>query len=107
MRSGAAWPQRLSYCAGKPRSSSNTRPVAPTAEAATVVPVGRLATLTRMEADGSVTPTQAKTILEAMLAGQRELHADDDALTAAAGATFDALYAAPATAATGSQGVPP
>jgi hypothetical protein len=44
--------------------------------------------------------------LESVLAGQRELHADDDALTVAAGATFDALYAAPATAATGSQGVP-
>ncbi len=33
--------------------------------------------------------------LESVLAGLRELHADDDALTAAAAAVFDALYAAP------------
>ncbi len=33
--------------------------------------------------------------LEAVLAGLRELHADDDALVAAAAAVFDALYAAP------------
>lgn len=33
--------------------------------------------------------------LEAVLAGLRELHADDDPLTAAASAVFDALYAAP------------
>jgi len=34
--------------------------------------------------------------LEAVLAGLRELHADDDALAAAAGAVFDAFYAASA-----------
>ncbi len=33
--------------------------------------------------------------LEAILAGLREVHADDDALVAAAGAVFDALYALP------------
>jgi hypothetical protein len=33
--------------------------------------------------------------LEAVLAGLREVHADDDSLTAAAAAVFDALYAAP------------
>jgi regulator of sigma D len=33
--------------------------------------------------------------LESVLAGLRELHADDDALVAAAAAVFDALYAAP------------
>ena len=33
--------------------------------------------------------------LESVLAGLRELHADDDALAAAAAAVFDALYAAP------------
>lgn len=33
--------------------------------------------------------------LESVLAGLRELHADDDKLVAAAGAVFDALYAAP------------
>jgi hypothetical protein len=33
--------------------------------------------------------------LEAVLAGLREVHADDDALTVAAAAVFDALYAAP------------
>jgi hypothetical protein len=37
--------------------------------------------------------------LEAVLAGLRELHADDDALAQAAAAVFDALYALPATAA--------
>jgi hypothetical protein len=36
--------------------------------------------------------------LEAVLAGLREVHADDDRLTAAAAAVFDALYAAPGTA---------
>lgn len=34
--------------------------------------------------------------LESVLAGLRELHADDDALVAAAAAVFDALHAAPA-----------
>jgi hypothetical protein len=33
--------------------------------------------------------------LESVLGGLRELHADDDALAAAASAVFDALYAAP------------
>jgi hypothetical protein len=33
--------------------------------------------------------------LEAVLAGLRETHADDDRLVKAAGAVFDALYAAP------------
>ncbi|MDZ7589538.1 MAG: chromate resistance protein [Rubrivivax sp.] len=37
--------------------------------------------------------------LENVLAGLRELHADDDALAAAAASVFDALYAAPAAAA--------
>lgn len=36
--------------------------------------------------------------LESVLAGLRELHADDDRLLAAAAAVFDALYAAPGTA---------
>jgi hypothetical protein len=35
--------------------------------------------------------------LEAVLAGLREVHADDDRLTEAASAVFDALYAMPAT----------
>ena len=35
--------------------------------------------------------------LEAVLAGLREVHADDDALAQAAAAVFDALYAAPAS----------
>lgn len=35
--------------------------------------------------------------LEAVLAGLREVHADDDQLTLAAAAVFDALYAAPGT----------
>jgi hypothetical protein len=37
--------------------------------------------------------------LEAVLAGLREVHADDDRLTTAAAAVFDALYAAPGLAA--------
>jgi hypothetical protein len=36
--------------------------------------------------------------LEAVLAGLREVYADDDTLTSAAAAVFDALYAAPGTA---------
>jgi hypothetical protein len=36
--------------------------------------------------------------LEAVLSGLREVHADDDRLTLAAAAVFDALYAAPGTA---------
>jgi hypothetical protein len=36
--------------------------------------------------------------LEGVLAGLRELHRDDDALLAAAGSVFDALYAAPGAA---------
>jgi hypothetical protein len=36
--------------------------------------------------------------LEAVLAGLREVHADDDILTSAAAVVFDALYAAPGTA---------
>lgn len=36
--------------------------------------------------------------LEAVLAGLREVHADDDMLTTAAAAVFDALYAAPGAA---------
>ena len=36
--------------------------------------------------------------LEAVLAGLREVHADDDRLATAAAAVFDALYATPATA---------
>ncbi|MEO7151115.1 MAG: chromate resistance protein ChrB domain-containing protein, partial [Burkholderiaceae bacterium] len=39
--------------------------------------------------------------LESVLAGLRELKADDDALAAAAGQVFDALYAAPAPGARG------
>ena len=35
--------------------------------------------------------------LEAVLAGLREVHADDDQLTLAAAAVFDALHAAPGT----------
>ena len=35
--------------------------------------------------------------LEAVLSGLREVHADDDQLTLAAAAVFDALHAAPGT----------
>ena len=43
-------------------------------------------------------PTPEAAGLEAVLAGLREVHTDDDALVAAAAAVFDALYAAPGTA---------
>jgi hypothetical protein len=45
--------------------------------------------------DAGGIPTAEATGLESVLAGLRELHADDDALIAAAAAVFDALYAAP------------
>ncbi|MGL6110628.1 MAG: chromate resistance protein ChrB domain-containing protein [Rubrivivax sp.] len=53
-----------------------------------------------LDAGGIPVPEAAG--LESVLAGLRQLHADDDALAAAAGATFDALHAAPA-----GQGAPP
>ena len=46
-----------------------------------------------LDAGGIPVPEAAG--LEAVLAGLRELHADDDALAAAAGQIFDALYANP------------
>jgi hypothetical protein len=49
-----------------------------------------------LDAGGIPVPEAAG--LEAVLAGQRALHADDDALAAAAAEVFDALYAAPGTA---------
>jgi hypothetical protein len=51
------------------------------------------ATVHVLDAGGIPTPEAAG--LEAVLAGLRELHADDDSLAAAAAAVFDALYAAP------------
>ncbi|WP_396434987.1 chromate resistance protein ChrB domain-containing protein [Limnohabitans sp.] len=45
--------------------------------------------------DAGGMPVQEAAGLESVLAGLRELHSDDDALLAAAGAVFDALYAAP------------
>ncbi len=47
-----------------------------------------------LDAGGIPAPEAAG--MEFVLAGLRELHADDDALAAAAAAVFDALYAAPA-----------
>jgi hypothetical protein len=46
-----------------------------------------------LDAGGIPVPEAAG--LESVLAGVRELHADDDALVVAAAAVFDALYAAP------------
>jgi len=63
----------------------------------------RLAASVRYLDAGGI-PTAEAAGLESVLAGQRELHADDDVLAAAAGATFDAMYAAPA--APGPKGVP-
>lgn len=58
-----------------------------TADAPTVVPAGRLAVLTTMESSGAVTATQAKTVLEAMIAGEHER--DPEAIAAALG--FEAM----------------
>jgi aspartyl-tRNA(Asn)/glutamyl-tRNA(Gln) amidotransferase subunit B len=55
----------------------------------TVVPAGRLATLTRMESSGVVTATQAKTIVDAMIDGQHER--DPEAIAAVLG--FEAMDA--------------
>lgn len=51
-----------------------------------------------LDAGGIPAPESAG--LESMLAGLRALHADDDALAAAAATLFDALYAAPTATAT-------
>lgn len=48
-----------------------------------------------LDAGGIPVPEAAG--LESVLSGLRELHADDDALAAAAATVFDALYAAPGT----------
>jgi hypothetical protein len=52
-------------------------------------------------------PTPQASGLESLLAGQRELHADDAVLVSAASATFDATYAARTGTAPGRQGIPP
>jgi hypothetical protein len=54
----------------------------------------RLAAAVRFLDTGGI-PVAEAAGLESVLAGLRELHADDDALVAAAAAVFDALYAAP------------
>lgn len=56
-------------------------------DAPTVVPAGRMAVLTTMESGGAVTATQAKTVLEAMIAGDHER--DPEAIAAALG--FEAM----------------
>jgi hypothetical protein len=55
------------------------------------------ATVHHLDAGGI--PTAEAAGLESVLAGLRELHADDDALVAAAASVFDALHAAPTAAA--------
>ena len=59
-----------------------------------------------LDAGGIPAPEAAG--LEGVLAGMRALHADDEALAAAASTVFDALYAAPppVVAATGTTGTP-
>ena len=56
-------------------------------DAPTVVPTGRMAVLTTMEAGGAITATQAKTVLDAMIAGDHER--DPEAIAAALG--FEAM----------------
>ncbi len=56
-------------------------------DSSTVVPAGRLAVLTSMEASGAITATQAKTVLDAMIAGDHER--DPEAIAAALG--FEAM----------------
>jgi aspartyl-tRNA(Asn)/glutamyl-tRNA(Gln) amidotransferase subunit B len=57
------------------------------ADAATLVPANRLGVLTTMESSGLITATQAKTVLEAMIAGEHEC--DPEAIAAALG--FEAM----------------
>ena len=66
----------------------------------------RLAATVRYFDVGGI-PTPQASGLESLLAGQRELHADDAVLVSAASATFDATYAAPTGTAPGRQGIPP
>jgi len=56
-------------------------------DASIVVPAGRLAALTTMEASGAITATQAKTVVDAMIAGDHER--DPEAIAAALG--FEAM----------------
>ena len=56
-------------------------------DASTVVPAGRLSVLTTMEGGGAITATQAKTVLDAMIAGDHER--DPEAIAAALG--FEAM----------------
>jgi len=56
-------------------------------DASIVVPAGRLAVLTTMEASGAITATQAKTVVDAMIAGDHER--DPEAIAAALG--FEAM----------------
>jgi len=65
----------------------------------------RLAAAVRYLDAGGI-PVAEAAGLESVLAGLRELHADDDALVAAAAAVFDALVAAPQAAAPARKGVP-
>lgn len=58
-----------------------------------------------LDAGGIPVPEAAG--LEAVLAGLRELHSDDDALAHAAGLVFDALYAVPAAPTAASRNVSP
>ena len=72
-----------------------------TAEASRWIAVLPLAaTVHYLDAGGIPTPQAAG--LEAVLAGLRELHSDDDAFLRAASVVFDALYAMPATKGTSS-----
>ena len=56
-------------------------------DASTLVPAGRLSVLTTMEGSGTITATQAKTVLDAMIAGDHER--DPEAIAAALG--FEAM----------------
>jgi aspartyl-tRNA(Asn)/glutamyl-tRNA(Gln) amidotransferase subunit B len=58
-----------------------------TPDLSTVVPAGRLATLTSMESSGAITATQAKTIVESMIAGEHER--DPETIASALG--FEAM----------------
>lgn len=60
--------------------------------------LGRVAAVVHYLDVGGI-PVPEAAGLESVLAGLRELHADDDMLAAAAAAVFDALYAAPGVAA--------
>ena len=87
------------------RLSLSLAPAAAGASAALVAPAAATEDVAlTLDAGGMPVPEAAG--LEAVLAGLREVHADDDTLTQAAAQMFDALYALPPSSPTSPSTVP-